>query len=474
MKIFDLLSCLSKQELKLLRKAVQSPVFNTNRQVVKLFDLLRKQHPHFDHSLATKRKLFKKLFPQQGFSEPKLLQLLSYLTNVVEQFLLHFDQIDKPIEQQQRLASIYSERGLTKLYHQEIEATNRHLNRDTKQSVITYQRKFELGYLQYFHPAYKKNIIGDELLNQTHEQLDIYYAIQKLRLVIASKSRVQVMREDPLYHFVSHIKEAWSNGFQKDNILLKLYLQALAFYENSLDFEFSAFEDHLFQQLSQFDLADQQFLYTSGLNYTIKQKNKKVDGFDKLVFRWLRFGLANKLLISNKIMNDAVFSNIVVCACQEKAFDWAHQFIVDYHIYLPKENRTGAALYYQSYIFYAQGDWDKTLDVFSKNDYKEDYQPRIRVLIIRALFEKFLIDKDYWELLMSKLQSFDNYLRRNHYFPAERLAAYQNFVKLSKQLAKRIYAREKTARIKKWFEEKIFSYQPLIAKNWLCDKVEAL
>lgn len=475
MKIFQLLHCLSKQELKLLRKAVLSPLFNTNEQVVKLFDLLNKQHPNFDDSLAAKRKLFKKLFPKKGFSEPKLRQLFSQLTKIIEQFLIHLEQQTQPLAQQQRLASIYNKRGLYSLYKKETAAVNRQLTQQETYSVNHHQQQFELWSMQYFHPAYNKYQLGDNKLNEVHGQLDIYYAIHKLRLVLASKSRAQVLQETPHLEFVDYLKAAQKNGFQQENILLNLYLQALALFEDTPDFEFPTFEAQLFQYLPQFDLEDQQFLYTAGLNYTIKQKNRDVSSFQSATFRWLQFGITTKLVIINNTITDAIFANIIVSACHEKAYDWVNQFISNYQMYLPEKDRVEAIQYYKSFIYYTQRDWDKTLDCFFRNGYQADYQPRIRVLIIRALFEKFLIDKEnHWELLTSNLHAFDQYLRRNKEYVPEKLLPYQNFIKLIRQLAKRVYARERAVHIKTWFAAKAPLHQPLIAKSWLSDKVAML
>ena len=87
-KLFLLLGSISKEELSSLRKAVLSPSFNTNPSVVKLFDTLRKQYPHFDTSPRGKRKLYAKLFPKENYSDGKLRRLFTFLAQVVEKYLI--------------------------------------------------------------------------------------------------------------------------------------------------------------------------------------------------------------------------------------------------------------------------------------------------------------------------------------------------------------------------------------------------
>jgi len=94
MKLFLLLSSLSKEELKVLRKAVLSPLYNSNKKVVQLFELLRPKHPTFDASQKVKEKLYKKLFPAEGFNDYKWRRVCSELTKVIEQTLIHIDTME--------------------------------------------------------------------------------------------------------------------------------------------------------------------------------------------------------------------------------------------------------------------------------------------------------------------------------------------------------------------------------------------
>lgn len=454
MKIFSLFSSLSKEELKLLRKAVGSPLFNTNEQLPLLFELLRRQHPHFEDSIAARRKLFKKLWPKKPFSEPKLLQLLSNLTKVIEQLLLYLDQEKQPLKKQQRLATIYSQRQLNVLSKNEIATLNLKLTENPQQSISYHQKKFEVLSQQYFHPLHDKYIQGDETLNLAHHHLDIYYALNKLRLTIASKSKNQLIQEAVNYMPLQGLEVFKDKAGQPDHLLLGLYIQSLALFEATTDFDFEKYAGYLFQNLPNLEIEDQQFLYTTGLNYVIKQKNKGTTGFQQTLFNWFKYGIETRLLIINEVIIEPVFANIVIIGCQERAFEWVEQFIEHYKQYLPKKELDNAIAYYQSLVSYAQGDWDKTLECFFKDGHKTVFKPRARIIINKALFEKFVVDNSYWEVLMASLASFERYLNRNNYFTPERLSTYKKFIKTTKQLAKRINAGEKILPKEKGLAEK--------------------
>ena len=112
MKIFKLFACLSKEELKLLRKAVISPLYNTNQKVVRLFEILRPLHPNFDDSIKTRKKISKKLFPKEAYNDYKLRWHFTELTKIIEQLLLFIGQEADEFERQKRLSEMYRQRNL--------------------------------------------------------------------------------------------------------------------------------------------------------------------------------------------------------------------------------------------------------------------------------------------------------------------------------------------------------------------------
>ena len=474
MKIYQLLHTLSKEEWRLLKKATQSPLYTTNPRVGQLLDLLAKQSPNFKRSPAISRKHFKKLFPKEAFSENKLRKLTSNLTKVVEQLLLFQAQEHNEYAKQKRLNKIFQERGLTQLYQYSTTDLLAQLEARQPQDANYHQEKFEVLSAQYFHPLHDKYDLKDDTLEQATYHLNIAFAIQQLRLALALKSRTQVLNEVPDFRFLTILRKEWEEGVLMDNRLIELYLQALDLSDGEGKVDFTDFEEKFFKGNKQFSVKDQQFIFMTGLNYAIQQKNRGNVDFKSTSFKWLKFGLANKLLANQEIMEEAIFANIVITGCHEQQFDWVLNFIETYKIYLAKKDNAAAVLYYRSLVYYIQGDWDETLAILTKNDYKSIYQPRSRMIIIRALFEKFLLKEDCWELLLSNLQAFEAYVRRNEAIAKDKLIYYKNFILITRQLVNRIHRYDSPKRIKEWFEVHIDKNPNIDSKNWLSEKVANL
>lgn len=474
MKIFQLLHTLSKDEWRLLKKATQSPLYTTNPKVGKLLDLLAKQAPNFDDSPATLRKLFKKLFPKEAFSENKLRKLISNLTKVVEQVLLYQAQEQDEFVKQKRLNEIYQKRGLHRLFQHSTSDLLTQLEDRVIKDAQYYQEKFEVLYSQYFHPLHDKYNTKDNTLVNVTACLNTAFAIHQLRLALALKGREQVMNEAPDFTFLAILRKEWEKGELADNSLIGLYLQAFDLNGETTIEDFDRFEAALFKETLSLSKEDLKFLFMTGVNYAVQQKNKGILYFKPVPFKWYQFGLNSKILIDQQVIQESVFANIVIFACHEQQFDWALNFIDNYQVYLAKKDKKAAVAYYQSLVYYLQGDWEETLAILSRNEFKSIYQPRSRIITVRALFEQFLENSDFHELLLSNLQAFEAYIRRNETIAKNKIIYYKNFILITRQLANRIYRFEKSKKIKEWFKNYTTKNPEFTAKTWLLEKVANL
>lgn len=474
MKIFQLLNTLTKEEWRLLKKATQSPLYTTNPKVGQLLNLLAKQAPDFEDSPAIHRKHFKKLFPKEAFSENKLRKLTSNLTKVVEQLLLFQAQEKDEYAKQKRLNQIFQERGLTQLYQYSTNDLLAQLDARQVQDANYHQERFEVLSTQYFHPLHDKYDLKDNTLEQATHHLNTAFAIQQLRLALALKGREQVLNETPDFRFLAILRKEWEASVLIDNWLIELYLQALDLSEKTQKEDFDSFEKELFHKTPKLSKDDQQFLFMTGINYAVQQKNKDNHYFKSVPLKWYKVGLTTNLFINQQVMQESIFANIVINGCHEQQFDWVINFIDTYQVYLVNNDREAAILYYQSLVYYLQGNWEKTLTILSRNDYKSIYQPRSRIITIRALFEQLLENSDFHELLLANLQAFEAYIRRNESISKDKIIYYKNFILITRQLANRIYRFENSKKIKEWFEKYTAKNYGFTAKKWLSEKVANL
>lgn len=473
MKLFQLLACLSKVELRLLRKAVNSPLHNSNQKVISLFDILRPLHPNFDNSVKARQKIYKKLFPNKPYNDYNLRWHFTEFTKVIEELLLYIEQKNNQFERQKQLTIIYNKRSLPTYFKKNIADLQEQLAQNNLQSAENSLDKLSILEMTYFHPSHDKYDLADQTLKMADEELDIFFALKKYRLAIALKGRSQVLQEVHNYRFLDAVTNEVRHGFLYKNKLLNLYNLAITLTETTTPFkDFETYETSFFSDYPHFSLQDQQFLYFTGLNFLIKEFNKSNAGFKVKTLAWYKFGLSTKIIFEQSKIIENAFANIIIIGCKSNQFDWVEQFINTYQDHLATANLKVTILYYKGIFYYLQKKYDKALKLLLNSDKKSIYPPRLRTILARIIFEKFLLDKSYFEVLLANLTAYEYYLKRNKSIAVAKLKEHQNFIKVLRYFAKKVFAKVPKETIQHWFNNFIKKDNPLLAKSWLEEKLK--
>lgn len=474
MKLLQLLTSLSKEEIKLLRKAVASPLYSTNAKVLQLYELLRPQYPNFDGTEKGKSKLFKKIFGTAKYNDYKLRRLFSELTQVVENFLIFQDLEVEKVERQKCLITAYNKRGLYTFFKKETDDLLVEIEKSPYRNDEYFSDKIELLKPKYFHPNQNKYNIKDDTLNELANHLDTFFSLSKAQIAILLKNEEQILNRQYSYTFLSTIETENITGLNQPNILIDLYFQSFYLLTQKIEVDFSKFEIQLFETFSSLPPLDRQIIFENGLNHIIRQNNRGNPLFDaKLIFKWNLFGLKNNIFIENGAMNETVFNNIIVIACLVEQYDWIKEFIKEYKSIVDTADMDSNMAYYEGFLQFSKKDFDKALATYSTFQPSPKYNLQVRGVILKCLFEKFLQDDSYYDSLVAGLSSFDIYLKRNDYYSTVNILRYQNFIKIVQTIVSKLNLKAPPIAIKKWFEQNNQEAN-FYSKQWIIEKIENL
>jgi hypothetical protein len=115
-KVIDVLKTFLPDELKRFKEFVYSSFHNRNKNVIKLFDLLKKYHPEFESEKLEKEKIYKKFFPEKQYNDVVIRILISDLLKLSEEFLSYINFQKKPLEEIKYLLNELKERKLDSLH----------------------------------------------------------------------------------------------------------------------------------------------------------------------------------------------------------------------------------------------------------------------------------------------------------------------------------------------------------------------
>ena len=99
---------------------------------------------------------------------------------------------------------------------------------------------------------------------------------------------------------------------------------------------------------------------------------------------------------------------------------------------------------------------------------------RLRSVLARILFEKYLLDDSYFEALSANLTAYENYLKRNKSIAAGKLKAHHNFIKVVRYFTRKKLAQETKEKIEAWFFHFTQKDNSILAKSWLEQKLTQL
>lgn len=146
--------------------------------------------------------------------------------------------------------------------------------------------------------------------------------------------------------------------------------------------------------------------------------------------------------------------------------------IDDYHQFLKGDIREEAVAYYTGIWYYFQDKLDEALHFLTKNESISQFSYKTKIFVVRILFEKFLEDDSYYQVLSSSLISFNAFAKRNDYFSGKKLISHLNFVKLIRKTVDKLLKQEEKEIIKNWLTKECNSGKPIYAKKWLLGTIK--
>lgn len=471
-KLLQQLKILDAAELKRLLPFLKSPFYNGNPHIVKLYLLLRKEHPDFISPKLAKEQVFKKLFPKRAYDHQKLLNLMSDFTTILKRYLQVL-QLEKEEETQDRLLlKAYAERpdcypNLVK----HIQKTEQKLDGQPFRNAAYYQQKFELSQLHFNHPASDKFQLSKEQYDLAMQQLDRWYILEKLLLSCEMKAREKPLSEQYNIWLLPEIRASIAKSGTKSSIQAT-YLAMLNLLEKreaSTYFQLKA----IFQEnLLQFTRVQQQDVLQSLINYTIQQGNQGQVNFLKENLELYKFGLEHQLFLVSDVLNDMIYISIVNVALRSGAIEWCLEFIHNYAEYLTANVRDDAKTLATALWLYATQQPNAVTDMLLRIDFLNVYyQVQARVLLIKVYFELFQKEEGYFELVISQAEALDRFLRRNKKVSKSQKKALINFTVWVKRLARLKSGYRLDGAMKVKLRREIKEVQALYNKSWIMAQV---
>src|SRR4030095_7497754 len=209
--LLNILSKFSAKEIKEFGEFVNSPFFNKNENVVKLYNYVKKFHPGFNDKKLEKEYIYHRIFSKGKYNDGFMRTAIYNLGKLTEDFLAYVNFAKDEMDRGINLLKELNERKLEKVflkYYSEIEVD---LDKTVYHGAEYFYKKYQLqnemeiymDWSKFKHKdfkSYTKNIssfINDELTS--------FYLIRALNHYRFVLDRSIYEQMEVNYEFIDHI-----------------------------------------------------------------------------------------------------------------------------------------------------------------------------------------------------------------------------------------------------------------------------
>ena len=464
-KLIQFLKSFSKEETRQFSDFLNSPFFNKDKNVLGLWEDLKKYAPEYDTDDLQKEVIYKRLFPNQAFDGKKLGYLMNYLLKQGESFLQVQSLQNDEARKNYYLLKHFNERDLVTHFQTATNKIEKKGLGKAKENANTYNDKRLFAELQDDFLITKTLRKEDNpFLKEAHDHLDQFYFINKIIYCCEMLTRKQIYSTN--YDFdITLLDEVESHLYQAKNLppLLSIYFQIyLMLKEPNQGQHFDKFNEELNRNESNINEKELTYIYRQSINYSARKIRKGEGRFIKIALDTYIKGIENRILFENNILPYQTFINTNTSAIRLEKYDWTETFIHKYYKFLPAHTQRDAFHYSLANLYFQKSEYDKVLENVSQVKLGDMHYS----LGARAIFIKTYFELDEVDALLSLLASFTIFLKRNKNISEAWKKIFLNFCQLVNKLIKL-----KPHKIEKLRKE-IETVQPIIDKKWLLEKLK--
>ncbi|MBS1518774.1 MAG: hypothetical protein JSS91_11860 [Bacteroidetes bacterium] len=428
-KLIQVLKTFSARELKLFRDFTRSPVYNKNKNVISLFDILKKYHPDFDSSKIGNETVYKKLFPGENYDYFKLKNIASDLLSVCKEFLKFLSFSENEHLNNKFLLEQYRDRDLDRLYEQLYKNYTDNLEKIKVKDEFYYSKMAEMtNELKSFVSPKKPN--SDFELFQTELEYEINLSLIKI-LDLYSTMLHEIKQNNYSYDLkmFDEVMEYLSRNNENTVPILQMYYYIILLQtkkDEKIFLKLKEFFKNNFENMDHYHKY-MYFLHMSGFCAEMYNFECRTD-YMKEHFYLSKDNFDKGTITMGKILY-MDFLNHVKIAVRVNEYEWAENYIEKFKDRLSEE-RESTLDFCNGVIEYSKGNRLKALDLFSRTSFPNYIiKLQVKLLMLRIFYEE-----GFYDQALAAIDSFRHFLSRENSIKENYRESFSDFLKITGEL----------------------------------------
>lgn len=400
-KVIKVLNLLTNDEFKELGKFINSPFFNSNKSLIKLYLLLKKHYPGFEF---TAEDAFKFLFPGKVFYIARIRQLFAEMYQLCEDFLAHKSLNADNFTKKYYIIKELEKNKLDTLFLTNVKKLEEELD-SSKKGEDSYKRRGELeSVIVDFHlDRNNQHKIQYHILRRGEYYMNsiMYWLDCQINDVLANEANYGKINEPNIAGaFISNINLEGFSGWLNENmrpqftytaifcnlLLMQLHPENESYYFKSKELIFDNFD--LFED----DIK--KLLIITLLNYcTFKDDNilfsKEVFELDKISLPFVKVDFLYSGFFSSPIF----YLNTVKNALMLNEIEWTEKFINDFTQYIQDDERESNRNLALASLAFKKSEFEESLKYLNQIKLSDPtFKPIFKWLILKVYYELDMIE----------------------------------------------------------------------------------
>ena len=452
---------LSEDEISEGKKFLQSPFFNKRKDVIALFDFLVHTSKKNKKDWS-KEKAFTFIFPKTTYNDAQIRHTMSYLLQLLYQFLsLNIWQSD-PIRQSLDLHKSLRVRNLEKQSERKICEIEIQIAQEPLRDIQHHFHKY-IWQLERYAVVHKRRRTGDMHLQEISENFNIYYLAEALRQGCLLLSHQNLSKQNYDFTFFEELL-VWvkRKGLERTSAVAVYYHSYIALTNPDQKEHFFELKKLLTNDWAAFPQEEIRDLYLLAINYCIKQQNKGNIAFVKEGFSLYQVGLEHGILLENGILSVYAYKNIHLLADKLGEYDWIVTFLEKYRDFLPAEQRENHYNFNIAQYFFRRKKYEKAMPMLQTIEFSDV----LHNLDARKMLLIMYYDLKEFDAFDALIDSFRTYLLRQKDLGYHK-ESFTNLLKFSKKL---LLLTSMSKAEKEIFKQEINGCNILAEKSWLLEQ----
>ena len=463
-KILDVIKTFEAKDYRRVKDLLNSPFFNKNEELIPFFEYLHKHSKHFDSKKLDREEVYKSVFPKHKYDEKHLGYLQSDLLKMIEKYLVHSNIEQNEFDYYELLAKDYHERSLDKHFNQNLNKAESLQNKNPYRDSNFYYHNYKLANTWNQHYESLQNRKFDNNIQKIIDNLDHFYLIHKLKASCEMLSRQNIISGEYEIRFLQNILQYIEQHNGHEPAVLIYYQIYLMFTEEDQRAHFEKLIQLLNKHNKIFPFVEIRDMYRYGINYAIKKVNQGHTEYFFDLFELYKIILQERLAYEANFLSQFTYKNIVEVALRLKEYDWCQDFMKQYKEDLDPSLKDNAYAYNNAKLYHHQGNFKEAL----RQSLMVEYNDVFYALGTRILQLKIYFETDDIEPLLTLLDSFKVYLKRNKLISNSAKEPYFNLLKYVHKATRIPYG--DTAKFESLIKD-IKTTKNVLSINWLIDEI---